>query len=60
LLNWNLWISDFLQKLDATQKMLGKTELAKAKLEQLCRELSKQQREEKEQNQLRLFIGIQW
>jgi hypothetical protein len=41
------------QKLDAAQKLLSKTEVAKSKLEQLCRELNKQQREEKEQNQIR-------
>lgn len=34
--------------------MLSKTEVAKSKLEQLCRELSKAQREEKEQNHLRI------
>ncbi|KAL7074122.1 hypothetical protein ACQ4LE_006695 [Meloidogyne hapla] len=41
-------------KLDSVQKMLSKTELSKSKLEQLCRELSKAQREEKEANQHRL------
>ncbi|KAF7634112.1 hypothetical protein Mgra_00006532 [Meloidogyne graminicola] len=41
-------------KNDSLQKMLSKTEMSKSKLEQLCRELSKAQREEKEANQLRL------
>ncbi|CAK5090258.1 unnamed protein product [Meloidogyne enterolobii] len=41
-------------KLDSVQKMLSKAELSKSKLEQLCRELSKAQREEKEANQMRL------
>lgn len=43
----------FLQKLGAADKLLSKTEVAKSKLEQLCRELQKSQKEEKEQNQLR-------
>uniref|UniRef100_A0A183BNG8 Alpha-taxilin n=1 Tax=Globodera pallida TaxID=36090 RepID=A0A183BNG8_GLOPA len=40
-------------KLNSAEKLLSKTEVAKSKLEQLCRELSKTHREEKEQNQLR-------
>lgn len=36
--------------------MLSKTELTKSKLEQLCRELNKFQKEEKEQNQQRFKI----
>lgn len=36
--------------------MLSKTELSKSKLEQLCRELNKSQKEEKEQSQQRFKI----
>lgn len=36
--------------------MLSKTELSKSKLEQLCRELNKSQKDEKEQNQQRLRL----
>ncbi|KAL3072696.1 hypothetical protein niasHS_017670 [Heterodera schachtii] len=40
-------------KLSSVEKLLSKTEVAKSKMEQLCRELNKAHREEKEQNQLR-------
>jgi hypothetical protein len=39
--------------------MLSKMEVAKSKLEQLCRELNKAQREEKEHNQLRFVPAVE-
>lgn len=44
------------RKLSSVEKMLSKTELSKSKLEQLCRELNKSQKEEKEQSQQRFKI----
>lgn len=47
-------ISVFEKKVNSLEKQLSKTEMAKSKLEELCRELNKSNKDEKEQNQLRL------